>query len=197
MCVCEHVRTREKRELVVIDGERQWERESERVAQVWKPSSRPSANTHLEQDMSEGRGRGRPAGEECEERRRREADRLKQQQRKRAAHLTEGVEEVRESQPLVWGAGGGERKKKGISWIVMSQGGGLHYKADPWLPRPRLILITPAVLPQSDPDSLPYSSSCSSAARWHHYPPDVGNTFSNRACYWGNPVFDCHKSKPG
>lgn len=40
-------------------------RESERVVQVWKPSSRTSANTHLERDMSEGNGRGRHAGEEC------------------------------------------------------------------------------------------------------------------------------------
>lgn len=38
---------------------------------------------------------------ECEEQRMREGDRLNQQQRKRAAHLTEAVEEVRESQPLV------------------------------------------------------------------------------------------------
>lgn len=108
MCVCEHVRTREKRELVVRDGERQWEREweSERVVQVWKPSSRTSANTHLERDMSEGNGRGRHAGEECG-RVWRAAGR---EQRKRAAHLTEAVEEVRESQPLVWGAGGGRKK---------------------------------------------------------------------------------------
>lgn len=38
---------------------------------------------------------------ECEEQRMREGDRLNPQQRKRAAHLTEAVEEVRESQPLV------------------------------------------------------------------------------------------------
>lgn len=127
---------------MVVDGDRQWEREREQV-------SNPNTNTHLEMSGKWGRKEYRwrmwesvksSAGVKMDWVRWIDltssgGDSRGAEQLISGLEEAVGVEEVRESQRLKWGWRklGGE---KGISWAVMSQGGGLNYKADLWLPGP-------------------------------------------------------------